>query len=88
MKSINTRLNQLEERNTAIDVRAKDNRTITIKEVYERLISLEVKYDMKLVENRKNTRLFLRYVYLLLFLALIDIAFSIIAAYVHIQMGG
>lgn len=64
------------------------NQHITIKEVYERLVALEVKYDMKISEDRKTTKLFLRYIYLLLFLAFIDIAFSIIAAYVHIQIGG
>lgn len=60
---------------------------ITIKEVYERVIVLEVKYDMKIAENRKTTKQFLGYVYFLAAIALADILFSIIAIYIHITMG-
>lgn len=85
----NTRLDQLEERNTATDLQAQDDRVITLKEVYERVIALEVKYDLKLIENRKNTLMFKRYVYILSFLSFfVDIAFSLLAIYIHTNMGG
>lgn len=95
-QTTNTRLNQLEDRNTAADEQAHDEQTITIKEVYERVVALEVKYDgdtvysygyMKIAENRKTTKQFLGYVYFLAAIAVTDILFSIIAIYIHITMG-
>lgn len=88
MKSTNTRLNKLEDRNVEADKQAKDDRVITLKEVYERVIALEVKYDLKLIDDRRNTLMFKRYVYILSFLSFVDILFSVVAIYIHTVMGG
>jgi hypothetical protein len=88
MKSTNTRLNKLEDRNVEADRQAKDDRVITIKEVFERVIALEVKYDMKIVDDRKNTKKFEKYVYFLSFLTILDIALTLVAIYLHSYMGG
>lgn len=86
-KTTEIRLNRLEERNLVADKQAKDDRVITIKEVYERVVALEVKYDMKIAENRKNTRMFVKYVYLLSFLTIVDITLSLFTIYLHMFVG-
>lgn len=87
-KTTDIRLNKLEERNVVADKQAKDDRVITIKEVFERVIALEVKYDMKIVDDRKNTKKFEKYVYFLSFLTILDIALTLVAIYLHSYMGG
>lgn len=84
----NTRLEQLEDRNTKIDQKAHDDRVITLKEVYERVIAIEVKYDLKVREDRTNTKRFVWFVYALVLLSVFDIAFSLLAIYIHTHMGG
>lgn len=84
----NTRLDQLEDRNTATDLQAKDDRVITLKEVFERVIALEVKYDLKIKEDRINTKRFTWFVYMLALFSIVDIAFSLLAIYIHTHMGG
>lgn len=87
-KTTEIRLNKLEERNVVADKQAKDDRVITIKEVFERVIALEVKYDMKIVDDRKNTKKFEKYVYFLSFLTILDIALTLVAIYSLSYMGG
>ena len=84
----NTRLEQLEDRNTAADLQAQDDRVITLKEVYQRVIALEVKYDFKIKEDRNNTRRFVRFVYILILFSTVDILFSLLAIYIRTRMGG
>lgn len=45
---------------------------ITLKEVFERVVSLETKFDMAKTENKDVTRRFRNYVYLMSFFLLTD----------------
>lgn len=50
---------------------------ITLKEVYERIISLEAKYDVSLEDDDIRTKRFTMYVFLLSMLIILDIVLSL-----------
>lgn len=50
---------------------------ITLKEVYERIISLEAKYDVSLEGDDIRTKRFTMYVFLLSMLIILDIVLSL-----------
>lgn len=52
------RVEDIEKRNDKVDQQAVDDRTITVKEVYERVIQLETKFDFSTQTNKQTTRQF------------------------------
>lgn len=70
------RVGEIEQRNEEKDQQALDDRTITVKEVYERVIQVETKLDMNLRDNRLSAHRFTWYVLLLIFLLAINITLS------------
>lgn len=50
---------------------------ITLKEVYERIVALEAKYDVSLQGDDSRTKKFTYYVYLLAILVILDIALTL-----------
>lgn len=75
---IETRVGKLEARNKAADVKSIDDKTISIKEVYERIVALETRFDILMDDNRSTSSRFLKYVYSLLFLSITNLVISIL----------
>lgn len=50
---------------------------ITLKEVYERIVALETKYDISLAGDDTRTKKFTNYVYVLALLVILDIALTL-----------
>lgn len=62
------RVADLEGVNDIADEKAHDDRTITLKEVYERVISLETRLDIMYKENKETTARFRGITYIILIL--------------------
>lgn len=56
---------------------------ITIKEIYERVIQLETKFDLDVAQTRKDISYFRTAIFFLLALELIDIILTIVMILVH-----
>lgn len=51
---------------------------ITIKEVFERLVALEAKYDLKISDDRKTSKYFKRFALFLLFFELVNFVLNVV----------
>jgi len=72
-QKIEKRVTSLEEVNTAADEKALDDKTISLKEVYERVIALETKMDIMYDNNKETEKKFVNYVLLIIVLEIVNI---------------
>ena len=64
----------------------ENTNTITLKEIYERVVALEAKLE-HINESAAQTRLrFRNYVYIILGISLINIVLTLVSIYVHLRM--
>lgn len=70
------RIVNLEDRNAAQDIKEKDDRTITLKELYERIIVLETRLESIYLESKNSTGKFVLFTYAILGLLIINVIMS------------
>lgn len=65
-ESVEARVVSLEEHNAVAEQKAADDRTISLKEIYERVIALETRLDMIMADNKSINMKFTNLTYVML----------------------
>jgi len=63
----------------------KIDESITVKEVYERLVNLEAKFDASVDTNKENVRTFTKFVIMLSILGFTNIVVSVLILLAHFK---
>lgn len=72
-KKLEKRVAKLEKVNVVAEDKALDDRTITLKEVYERIIALETRFDITMENDQKTKNTFTKWVVMIVVLEIINL---------------
>lgn len=75
--TVKERVEELENKNVVSEEKALSERTITVKEIYERLILLEGKLEAGRQEDKVIATRFTQYIAVIFFLILLDVVLSL-----------